>query len=76
MGNNKQQKDEKLFERIFVVHPSGTSYFRNATIDELEMYKKLGYVKYLNHSITLICPCSLNLESYRIIGKTIGIYDR
>jgi hypothetical protein len=54
MENIKQQKDEKLFERILVVHPGGTSYFRNVTVDELEMYKKEGYVKYFNKQKVLM----------------------
>jgi hypothetical protein len=45
MENDKQLKDEKLFERVIVINFDGTPHSRNMTVDEIEIYRKKGYVK-------------------------------
>jgi hypothetical protein len=76
MKNNKQQKSEKLFERVIVINFDGTSYSRNMTVDEIEIYKKKGYVKYHDQQTFIDFQYVPLISSNYLRGLVMGAKSR
>jgi hypothetical protein len=72
MQNSEQQK---LFERVIVLNDDGITYSRNATIDEIEIWRREGLVKYCEQQIIIVCkwPSLISSDYLKALVKNIKL---